>query len=103
MEKVTLMEELDGLAQTQGDIICLLDNYFFAGNFEHQVGLLSNAVLEVINKGVDDTDVGLDLPFTYTNRYIRESVQDLCELQKFLTRLHIVYSDYKKRRDSIML
>lgn len=103
MENKVLKEQLDNVAEAQNNIVNILDSYFFTGNVEHQIGLISNAIQEIINKGADDTDAGLDNPFYYTNRYIRESVYDLTELQKFLTRLNIVYADYKKHYDHLML
>lgn len=102
-EYKNMQEKLDGITIAQGNIVNILDSYFFTGNCEHQIGLISNAIQEIVNKGADDTDEGLDNPFGYTNRYIRESVYDLTELQKFLTRLNIVYADYKRQYDFLIL
>lgn len=102
MNDYNFLGQIESVENAKGGIVNVLDSYFFAGNFEHQIGLIGNAIQEVVNKGSDDTDAGLDNEFGYTNRYIRESVYDLTELQKFLTRLHIVYTDYRKQVDLLV-
>ena len=96
MEKKTLHPQTKAVLDAQGNIIDLLNRYFFDGNFEHQLSLVSNAIVDIVHKGAADTDDSLDNEFEYTNRYIRESVYDLAELQKFLMRLHLFHADYKR-------
>lgn len=96
MENKTLHPQTKAVFAAQSNIIELLTRYFFDGNFEHQLSLVSNAIVDIVNKGSDDADDSLDNDFEYTNRYIRESVYDLAELQKFLMRLHVYYEEYRK-------
>ncbi|WP_165045110.1 hypothetical protein [Dysgonomonas sp. ZJ709] len=99
MSRDAFYKQLENISESGRGLANVLESYFFTGNFEHQIGLISNAIQEIVNKGSDDTDQSLDNQFGYTNRYIRESIYDLTELQKFLTRLHIVYADYKKQTE----
>lgn len=103
MKEKLFENQIDSLAKAQGNIVNVLDSYFFTGNIQHQVGLLSNAIQEVVSRGSDDTDASLDNAFGYTSRYIRESIYDLTELQKFLIKLDIVYGDYKRQCDDLLL
>ena len=96
MENKTLHPQSKAVLDSQSTIINTLSHYFYEGNFEHQLSLVSNAIVDIVNKGSDDRNESLDNDFEYTNRYIRESVYDLVELQKFLMRLHVTYADYKR-------
>lgn len=96
MENKTLHPQTKAVLDSQKTIIDMLSQYFYEGNFEHQLSLVSNAIIDIVNKGSDDRDESLDNEFEHTNRYIRESVYDLVELQKFLMRLHLSYADYKR-------
>lgn len=96
MEAKTLHPQTQNTIAAQKEIIDILGQHFFQGNFEHQLSLVSNALVDIVGKGANDTDESLDNDFEHTNRYIRESVYDLVELQKFLMRLHISYNNYRQ-------
>lgn len=96
MENKTLHPQSKAVLESQKTIIDMLRQYFYEGNFEHQLSLVGNAIADIVHRGADDRDESLDNDFEYTNRYIRESVYDLVELQKFLMRLHVTYADYKR-------
>lgn len=96
MEAKTLHPQTLNTIAAQKEIIDIIGQHFYQGNFEHQLSLVSNALVDIVSKGANDTDESLDNDFEYTNRYIRESVYDLVELQKFLMRLHIGYINYKQ-------
>lgn len=98
MMNKTIKKQENVVAKSNEELLDVLTNYFSEGDVEHHIGLLSNAIQEIVQKGADDTDAGLDKPFGFTRRYIRESVYDLTQLQKFLLRLAVVYADSERKK-----
>ena len=96
---ITLKTNLENLTRTRKEMNLIINNFFTAGGYENQLNLLSTAIWDIVNKGADDTDASLDNEFAYTNRYIRESVYELAELQRFLISLHESYLRYRKCAD----
>lgn len=87
---------LVSLSTTKKEMNKVIDNYFRTGGYENQMKILSSAIMEIINKGAEDSEESLDKEFVYTNRYIRESVYEITELQKFLIDLNDVYRRYRR-------
>ncbi len=87
---------LEDMTRTRKEMRQLISNFFATGGYENQINLLSAAIYDIVEKGAGEDDSSLDNEFAYTNRYIRESVYELTELQRFLVSLHESYLRYRK-------
>lgn len=96
MEATKIKNGLENLSKSKQEMQQVIDNFFRAGGFDKQMALLSTAIQEVVNKGAGETTDSLDNEFEYTNRYIRESVYEMTELQKFLVHLNESYHRYRR-------
>lgn len=91
-----LRTAVEDLTRIRKEMNSIVSGFFSAGGFEHQLSLLSSVVYEIVSKGSGDDDASLDNEFDYTNRYIRESVYELTELQRFLIALRENYLRYNR-------
>ncbi|NDV69230.1 hypothetical protein [Dysgonomonas sp. 25] len=96
METAKLKNGLENLSKSKQEMQQVVEDFFRAGGFEKQMALIASSLQEVVNKGAGETCDSLDNEFEYTNRYIRESVYELTELQKFLIHLHESYRRYRR-------
>lgn len=97
--KNTLKTSIEDLTRIRKEMNILVADYFATGGYEFQLSLLSAAIQDIVNKGAGDEDASLDNEFAYTNRYIRESVYELTELQRFLLSLRETYLRYTRCAD----
>lgn len=96
MKNNTIKNGLENLSSARIEMNETIEKYFRAGGYENQMKLLSAAIQDIVNKGSGDTIESLDNEFVYTNRYIRESVYEITELQKFLIELNETYIRYRR-------
>lgn len=96
MEDNKLKKGLKDFSKAQTEMRQIVDCFFRAGGFENQMALLAVALQDIVNKGAGEDTASLDYEFEYTNRYIRESVYEITELQKFLVGLRESYLRYRK-------
>lgn len=97
--KNTLRSSMEDLTRIRQEMNTIISDFFTSGGYEFQLSLLSAAVHEIVSKGAGDDDASLDNEFAYTNRYIRESIYELTELQRFLIALRESYLRYKRCAD----
>lgn len=95
MQQEQLKKGLEDMTRTQTEMRSIIENFFRSGGYESQMSLLATAVQDIVLKGSGESRESLDNEFEYTNRFIRESVYDLTELQKFLIDLRESYQRYK--------
>lgn len=95
MQQEKLKKGLEDMNRTQTEMRSIIENFFRTGGYESQMSLLATAIQDVVLKGASDSRESLDDEFEYTNRFIRESVYDLTELQKFLVNLREAYQRYR--------
>lgn len=91
-----LKSTLEDMTRAHSDMRRLISDFFTAGGYQNQINLLATAIYDIVEKGSGEDDASLDNEFTYTNRYIRESVYELTELQRFLVSLHESYLRCRK-------
>jgi len=92
------LEEMTHARQQMRDLIV---DYFSMGGYKNQLNLLSSAIYNIVEKGSGEDNSSLDNEFAYTNRYIRESVYELTELQRFLISLNESYLHYRKCNENM--
>lgn len=97
----TLKSNLEEMTSARHQMQQLINNFFMTGGYENQINLISAAIYDIVEKGAGETDLSLDNEFAYTNRYIRESVYELTELQRFIVSLYSSFSHYKKCSDRL--
>lgn len=95
MQQDKLKKGLEEMNRTQTEIRSLIEDFFRSGGYESQMSLLATAIYDIVAKGAGETKESQDNDFEFTNRFIRESVYDLTELQKFLIDLRESYQRYK--------
>lgn len=91
-----LKSNLQDMTRAHAEMRRLINGFFTAGGYQNQINLLSTAIYDIVEKGSGEDDASLDNEFAYTNRYIRESVYELTELQRFLVSLHESYLRCRK-------
>lgn len=91
-----LKTNLEDMTRTRNEMRRIITNFFTTGGYQNQINLISCAIYDIVEKGAGETNESMDNEFAYTNRYIRESVYELTELQRFLISLHEAYLRHRR-------
>lgn len=91
-----LKTNLEDMTRTRNEMRRIITDFFTTGGYENQINLISCAIYDIVEKGAGETNDSMDNDFAYTNRYIRESVYELTELQRFLVSLHGAYLRHRR-------